>query len=139
MDRNRSGPSGPRLVVAPVRYGWNMSESHAESLDPAVLGEQVGDDRLPGADHPVEEPLGVEDPSILEGGDIARDDVESREDREQPEVDESSTREPLERVTEGLIDTNVSPDGNDHEERLIADSGDRDTGPEADALHIEQG
>ncbi|WP_148288739.1 hypothetical protein [Ilumatobacter nonamiensis] len=114
-----------------------MSDSHAESLDPTVLGEKVGDDRRPAADYPPEEPLGVEDPSIVEDGIIARDDVASRDEREQPETDETATRQDRERVTDGLIDTNVSPDGNDHEERLLADSGDRDTGPEAGALHVE--
>jgi len=117
-----------------------MTDSHAESLDPAVLGEEVGDDDRPAAGYPADEPLGVEDPSIIDDGIIARDDVASRDAREQPEVDPSVTRRAAPaRVDTGLIDTNVSPDGNDHEERLIADSGDDDTGPEAAALHVEEG
>ena len=116
-----------------------MSDSHAEALDPTVLGEEVGDDERPAAGYPADVPFAVEDPSIVEDGVIARDDVESREDRLEPEIDESVTRPDAERVADGLIDTNVSPDGNDHEERLIADGGDPDTGPEAGALHIEEG
>jgi len=116
-----------------------MTDSHAESLDPTVLGEEVGDDRRPAADYPADEPMGVDDPSIVEDGVVARDDVATRDEREQPEVDESSTLQDRERVVDGLIDTNVSPDGNDHEERLIADRGDADTGPEAGALHVEDG
>ncbi|MGA9279130.1 hypothetical protein [Ilumatobacter sp.] len=65
-----------------------MTDSHAESLDPSVLGEQVGDDRRPADDYPADEPLGVEDPSIIGDGRIARDDVASRDEREQPEVEQ---------------------------------------------------
>lgn len=122
-----------------MRYGSTMSDSHAESLDPAVLGEEVGDDRRPAADYPPDEPLGVEDPALVEGGVVGRDDVESRDAREQPEAGETVPGRSATAVTDGLIDTNVSPDGNDHEERLIADSGDADTGPEADAVHLEDG
>jgi hypothetical protein len=115
-----------------------MTDSHAESLDPSVLGEEVGDDDRPAADYPPDEALAVEDPSIVDEGLIARDDVATRDRRQRPEVDGSVTEPVRERFTDGLIDTNVSPDGNDHEERLIADRGDADTGPEADALHVQR-
>jgi hypothetical protein len=115
-----------------------MTDSHAESLDPSVLGEEVGDDDRPADDYPPEEAVAVEDPSIVEAGVIARDDVETREQRRNPDVDGSVTDPVRDRVADGLIDTNVSPDGNDHEERLIADRGDHDSSPEAGALHIER-
>ena len=113
-----------------------MTDSHAEQLDPTVLGEQVGDDRRPAADYPPEEPLGVEDPSILDDGRIARDDLGARQDRTRHEVDASVTQPVVDRVQEGLIDTNAAPDRSDHEERLLADTGDADAGPEAAALHV---
>lgn len=114
-----------------------MPESSAESLTPEKFGEKVGDDKLAAAGYPADEPMGVEDDSIVKGGVIARDDAESRDERLNPEVGEESRRVETERGDVGLIDPNVSPDGLDHEERLLADSGEGDTGPEADAMHVE--
>jgi hypothetical protein len=63
----------------------NDSQSIAEATDPSKLGETVGQEDRPGDDYPPDEPLGVEDPSILGDGRIAPDDVETRSQREQPE------------------------------------------------------
>lgn len=52
----------------------------AEATDAAKFG-QDGLDPI----SPPDEPLGVEDPSIVAGGVIARDDVETRDDRHEPE------------------------------------------------------
>jgi hypothetical protein len=65
----------------------------AEATDSAKYGQdKVGgdpDDRGEALDpnSPPEEPLGVEDPSIVAGGVIARDDVASRDERHEPEVE----------------------------------------------------
>ena len=112
-----------------------MTDSHAEQLDPSVLGEQVGDDHRPAAGYPPEEPLGVEDPAILDDGRIARDDIETRDDRTQQEPDASITAPSSERLEPGLLEPDRAPDGTDRESGLIADTG--DVGPEAGALHIE--
>jgi hypothetical protein len=61
------------------------SQSSAEQTDPTILGETVGQQDRPGDSYPPDEPLGVEDPSILHDGSIAPDDVETRAQREQPE------------------------------------------------------
>ncbi len=66
-----------------------MSESHAEQLDPTVLGEEIDDDVRPGDDYPPTEPIAVEDPAIVAEGVIARDDVEQRTERMEPEAGEA--------------------------------------------------
>lgn len=114
-----------------------MTDSHAEQLDPSVLGEEVGDDRRPAADYPPEEPLGVEDPSILDDGRIARDDVGTRTDRVEPDAQVPAGASPAERFDAGLIEPAPASDGTDQESQLVADTGDADTGPEAAALHID--
>ncbi|WP_420452472.1 hypothetical protein [Ilumatobacter sp.] len=114
-----------------------MPENNAESLTPEVLGEEVGDDERPAAGYPPEEPLGVEDDSIVRGGVIARDDVESREDRLQPEAAEGGDRAVQQRTDIGLTDTDRASDGRDDEERMLADEVDAESSPEGDAMHVE--
>jgi hypothetical protein len=62
----------------------------AEATDAAKYGKDAVGDRGEGLDpnSPPDHPLGVEDPSIVAGGVIARDDVETRDDRHEPEVHE---------------------------------------------------
>ncbi len=110
-----------------------MSESHAEQLDPSVLGERVGDERRPAADFPPDEPLAVDDPNIVAGGVIARDDVESREARHTDRgvrADDASAP--------GLIEPGDDPDVRDDEQQMVADAGDRvpEAAAEAAAVHV---
>ncbi len=54
-----------------------MSDNSAEQLDGDVLGEQPGDDSMPGVgDYPPDQALGVNDPNL-----VADDDVAMREAR----------------------------------------------------------
>jgi hypothetical protein len=55
----------------------------SEALDGDTLGEQPGDQELPGADYPPDRPLGVEDPT----GSAAEDDVATRDWRTEGELD----------------------------------------------------
>ena len=63
----------------------------AEATDAAKYGQDAVEDddgdRAEALDphSPPDEPLGVEDPSIVAEGVIARDDIESRDDRHEPE------------------------------------------------------
>lgn len=111
-----------------------MSDSHAEQLDPAKLGEEVGDDQRAAADFPPDEPMGVDDPSILSDGSIAEDDYETRDERHlrDDETDATVAEPPA------LIDPGLDPDVIDDEQQLIADTGDRDTSPEAAAVHVDE-
>lgn len=112
-----------------------MSDSQAEQLDPTVLGEEVGDERRPAADFPPDEPLAVDDPNIVAGGVIARDDVASREERR---ADRSDTTDSSDASDESpaLIEPGDDPDVRDDEQQLIADEGDSDRSPEAAAVHV---
>ena len=107
-----------------------MSDSHAEQLDPTVLGEEVGDDRMPAEGYPADEALAVDDENIVAQGMIARDDVASREDR----LADDDTTERSE--APALIEPGAEPDLRDDEQQMIADTGDRDDSPEAAALHV---
>lgn len=109
-----------------------MSESHAEQLDPSVLGERIGDDRRPAADFPPDEALAVDDPNLDGNGVVVRDDVESRDER-RADHDDGPTGGP----SPALIDTGDDPDLRDDERQLVADEGDRDLSPEAGAVHID--
>ena len=117
-----------------------MSESHAEQLDASVLGEddtgEIGDDTAPAADFPPDDPLGVDDPSILSDGSIADDDYATREARHRhaDETDDSDdgTEAPA------LIEPSADPDVLDDEQQMLADEGDRDTSPEAAAVHVTE-
>ena len=114
-----------------------MPENSAESLDPEVLGGEVGDDERPAEGYPADEPMGVEDDTIVAGGVIARDDVEGRDERLQPEAGEGADAAVDERAPLGLADPDPDAAGLDDEERLIADEVDPDASPEAGALHVE--
>ena len=118
-----------------------MSESHAEQLDASVLGEDdtddIGDDTAPAADFPPEEPLGVDDPSILADGSIADDDYATREARHRHDADrqhraDAGTEAPA------LIDPSADPDVLDDEQQMLADEGDLDTSPEAAAVRVTE-
>ncbi len=110
-----------------------MSDSHAEQLDPSTLGEEVGDDERAADDFPPDQPLGVDDPSILSDGSIAEDDYETRDDRHvRSDETGSDVAEPP-----ALIDPGLDPDVIDDEQQLVADTGDRDTSPEAAAVHVD--
>ena len=112
-------------------YGLGMSDSHAEQLDPTVLGEQVGDDRRPAADYPPDQPMAVEDETIRADGSIAADDVATRDERRnEPDGRVDDTK------GEALIEPGDDPDVRDDEQQLIADTGDRDRSPEAGAVHV---
>lgn len=61
--------------------------NNADQLDGSVLGESVGDEDLPGIQgYPPDRPLGVEDPTLLQGGPGARDDLVTRTWRETPDT-----------------------------------------------------
>jgi hypothetical protein len=116
-----------------------MSESHAEQLDASVLGEDdtddIGDDTAPAADFPPDDPLGVDDPSILSDGSIADDDYATREARHRHDRDADRATD---RDTDApaLIEPSADPDVLDDEQQMLADEGDRDTSPEAAAVHV---
>ena len=111
-----------------------MSDSHAEQLDPAKLGEDIGDDQRAADDFPLDEPMAVDDPSILSDGSIANDDFETRDERHVHRDDaDAVVAEPP-----ALIDPGPDPDVADDEQQLIAETGDRDTSPEAAAMRIDE-
>ena len=111
----------------------NQPQSHAEQTDPTKLGETVGQDDRPGDAYPPDEPLGVEDPSILDDGRIARDDVATRSDREQPE---SITGGADTELGHDLLDPSDDPDRLDDEAQLVAREGDdADSAVEVAAVH----
>jgi hypothetical protein len=71
------------------RHADGSGQDIAESTDVSKYGQDdVAGDGEDGLDphSPPDEPLGVEDPSIVEGGIIARDDVETRDERREPEA-----------------------------------------------------
>src|SRR6056297_3281378 len=102
----------------------NQPQSHAEQTDPTKLGETVGQtDRA------------VDDPSILDDGRIATDDVETRSEREQPEVGERSGQDGDE-LGHDLLDPSADPDRLDDEEQMVATEGDdADSAAEVAAVH----
>jgi hypothetical protein len=109
-------------------------QSHAEQTDPTKLGESVGQADRPGDIYPPDEPLGVEDPSILDDGRIARDDVETRSERERPEV--GADHDGGADIGHDLLDPSDDPDRLDDEEQLVASYGDdADTAAEVAAVH----
>ena len=120
-------------------------QSHSDQTDPTTLGETVGQHDRSGDVYPPDQPLGVEDPSILGDGRIAADDVETRSDREQPEPgagddaeQAEAERVEAERVDLGhdLIDPSADPDHLDDEEPLVAHEGDdADSAAEVAAVH----
>lgn len=113
-----------------------MSDSHAEQLDPSKLGEEVGDDQRAADDFPPDEPMAVDDPSILSDGSIAEDDYATRDGRH-VQGDEAGTAAESVAEPPALIDPGPDPDVVDDEQQLVADTGDRDTSPEAAALRVD--
>jgi hypothetical protein len=115
----------------------NDSQSSAEETDPTKLGETVGQHDRPGDVYPPEEPLGVEDPSILDDGWITTDDVETRSQREQPERSEQAEGASGEEdLGHDLLDPSDDPDRLDDEEQLVATQGDdADSAAEVAAVH----
>lgn len=110
-----------------------MTDSHAEQLDPSVLGEQVGDDERAAADYPPDEPLGVDDPSLLADGEVAPDDVATRETR-LADPGHAGDATP----TIGLVDpaSTDTPSLTDDERQMVGDIAHADTGAEAAAIHV---
>lgn len=115
----------------------NDSQSSAEETDPTKLGETVGQHDRPGDVYPPDEPLGVEDPSILGDGWITTDDVETRSQREQPERSEQAGgASETEDLGHDLLDPSDDPDRLDDEEQLVATQGDdADSAAEVAAVH----
>lgn len=112
----------------------NQPQSHSEQTDPTKLGETVGQHDRPGDVYPPDQPLGVEDPSILDDGRIAADDVATRSDRERPEQGESGANGA--ELGHDLIDPSDDPDRLDDEEQLVAVEGDdADSAAEVSAVH----
>jgi hypothetical protein len=104
------------------------SRDDAEFLDGDALGEEAGDDDLPGTDdYPPDHSVGVEDPTRS-----VSDDLATRELRRDVGSEDSSPRFSL-----------VAPDGeqglSDDESQEIADAVDAvdvELSPEETALHI---
>jgi len=112
----------------------NAPQSHAEQTDSTKLGETVGQADRPGDIYPPDEPLGVEDPSILADGWITTDDVESRSEREEPEVGDAPPK--VDELGHDLLDPSADPDRLDDEEQLVATQGsDADSAAEVVAVH----
>jgi hypothetical protein len=112
----------------------NDPQSSAEQTDPAKLGETVGQRDRPGDHFPPDEPLGVEDPSILGDGRITTDDLETRSWREQPEQAQGAPDEAD--LGRDLLDPSDDPDRLDDEEQLVAMQGhDADSAAEVAAVH----
>jgi hypothetical protein len=111
-----------------------MSDSHAEQLDESVLGhddiDEIGADVAPSADFPPDDPLGADDPSLLADGSVADDDYATREARHRHDDTDDASDSPA------LVDPSIDPDVLDDEQQLVADEGDRDTSPEAAAVHV---
>jgi hypothetical protein len=106
-----------------------MTDSHAEQLDATKLGEEIGDADLASDEFPAETPMAVDDKTIVRGGVIARDDVATRDAR-RTDDDRAEADSP------GLIETSDDPDIADDERQLIAESGDRERSPEAEAVRV---
>jgi len=110
-------------------------QSHAEQTDPTKLGETVGQADRPGDIFPPDQPLGVDDPSILADGRIAADDVATRSEREQSEVGEGQLGADT-GLGHDLIGQSDDPDRLDDVEQLVATQGDdADNAAEVAAMH----
>jgi hypothetical protein len=114
----------------------NPPQSHAEQTDPTMLGETVGQADRPGDVFPPDEPLGVEDPSILDDGRIAPDDVATRAERERPEAGAPGAGTEASELGHDLLDPSDDPDRLDDEQQLVARQGDdADSAAEVAAVH----
>jgi len=113
----------------------NAPQSHSEQTDSTKLGETVGEADGPVDTYPPDQPLGVEDPSILGDGSITTDDVETRSAREEPEVGAAAPE--VEELGHDLLDPSDDPDRLDDEEQLVATQGDdADSAAEVAAIHV---
>ncbi|MEM1334709.1 MAG: hypothetical protein AAGG08_14755 [Actinomycetota bacterium] len=110
-----------------------MVDSNAEQFDPSVLGEGVGDTGRAGDDFPRDAPMGVEDPTIVADGVIARDDVASRSERIADASDDAPARGP------GLAETGANPTGGPESDVIVEAMPTPDEGPEAAAVHVTDG
>lgn len=113
----------------------NAPQSHSEQTDSTKLGETVGEADGPDDTYPPDQPLGVEDPSILGDGWITTDDVETRSAREEPEVGDAAPM--VDELGHDLLDPSDDPDRLDDEEQLVATQGDdADSAAEVAAVHV---
>lgn len=125
----------------------NTNENDAEALDGDVLGEQPGDEGLPGVNAFTDDPhmLNAEDPSLTDDGEVVEDSALTRAWREQPDfgeapepgadVDDTGLRldEPQPGVDESV------PDLVDVEPEAVADGFEvDDASAEEAALHVEE-
>jgi hypothetical protein len=105
------------------------SRDDAEFLDGDALGEEPGDEQLPGTEgFPPERPLGVDDPSRESDDDFATRELRRDVGSEHP-ADTFVLVDP--ESSEGLMDTESQ------EIASAVDAADTDVSPEEAALHIE--
>lgn len=108
-----------------------MSDNHAPQLDGDVLGEQVGDDGLPGlAGFPPDRMQGVNDPNQ-----VAPDDVAMREARTRDEEVPGTGERPGD-----LLPPDGDDDRRDDVQEMLGDEGDEDRADapaEVAALHLD--
>lgn len=109
-----------------------MSDNHAPQLDGDVLGEQVGDDGLPGlTGFPPDQMQGVNDPNQVASDDLAMREARTRDEEVPGSTDRSGDLLP--------------PDGDDDRlddvQQMLGDEGDEDRAAapaEVAALHVEE-
>ena len=108
-----------------------MSDNHAPQFDGDVLGEQVGDDALPGvAGFPPDEMQGVNDPNL-----VAPDDVAMREARTRGEELPAGVERPAD-----LLPPDGDDDRRDDVQQMLGSEGDEDAAAlpaEVAALHVD--
>ncbi len=113
-----------------------MSDNHAPQLDGDVLGEQVGDDGLPGlAGFPPDQMQGVNDPNL-----VAPDDVAMREARTRSEDLPGDTDRTNAERTGDLLPPDGDDDQRDDVQQMLGTEGDEDrAAPPAEvaAMHID--
>ena len=108
----------------------SQNRDDAEFLDGAALGEEVGDDRLPGTENfPPDRPWGVEDPTRDDGVD---DDMATRGLRMDHERPRSARSFAL--VADGSSEGLMNDES--QEIALAIDATEGDLSPEESALHI---
>lgn len=113
-----------------------MSDSNAsKDLDGDVLGEDVGDDGLPGiGDYPPDQAQGVNDPNLVADDDVAMREARRRSEHVPPEVD---------RVGD-LLPPGDDDGFDDLEQQAVASEGETDQGDRSDppaevaAMHEER-
>lgn len=104
--------------------------------DPTTSDDDSSNQGLVDPDYPDSHPLAVEDPNILADGLVAEDSFEERSAR----IDRTADGEDAQRDRPpALIDSDSDGDDGyslDTNDELLADLGDVDDSPEADAVHI---